>query len=264
MTSGTRATGTAERAALPRGALGLLVFLLVGTSVGAVLLATDWDRLATPEVIRTNLLRFFPPNFAVIATLGGATLDTVAIAVLSTMMTGLMSVPVIWLASRTITPHVATYVLGRGIIVVSRSVHEIVWALVFVIAVGLGPLAGILALSVRGIGFVAKVVSEKIETLDRRPIEAVRATGANMAQVARFAILPQVLPVWVGTLIFEWDLAIRRAAVIGVVGAGGLGLAFHEAMVQFKWRDATGILTILALLVVAGEVVSRRLRERSR
>jgi phosphonate transport system permease protein len=242
---------------------GVLALLVVGSFV-LIGVGTDWDRIATRQVILANLLRLFPPNVAVIPDLAGATLDTVAIAVLATLLTGLMSVPVVWLSSRTISPHVTTYLAGRAIIVVSRSVHEVVWALVFVIAVGLGPLAGILALSVRGIGFVAKVVSEKVEAIDRRPIEALQAVGANVVQVVRFGILPQILPVFVGTLVFEWDLAIRRAAVIGVVGAGGLGLAFHEAMVQFKWRDATAILLILALLVITGEVVSRRLRERAR
>jgi phosphonate transport system permease protein len=215
-----------------------------------------------PEVLWANLLRFFPPNLSSVLELGWATLDTFIIAVFSTLIIGIICLPVIWLSSKNITPHKVTYILGRVVIVISRSVHEIIWGLIFVIAVGLGPLPGILALSMRGIGFVAKVVSEEVEAIDPNPVEAVRATGASPLKVILFAIIPQVLSVYIGTLIFQWDVNLRRAAIIGIVGGGGLGLAFQQAMIQYKWRDATAILVVLALLVMAGEIISRKIRER--
>jgi phosphonate transport system permease protein len=209
-----------------------------------------------------NLFRFFPPNLAVIPDLVQATLDTMLMAFVATLVIGLLVPPVIWLAARNISPNILTYLLGRGIVIISRSVHELVWALFFVIAVGLGPLAGIMALSMRGIGFVSKVVSEEVEDIDLKPVEAIRATGASTLKVIILAIIPQILPVYIGSLIFQWEIDLRRAAVIGVVGGGGLGLAFHQAMMLFRWSDATAIVVILIVIVAAGEVISRQLRKR--
>lgn len=223
---------------------------------------TDWARISTFEVALENLGKFIPPNISAIPGLMGATFDTILIAFLATLVIGCLVPPVVWLASRNITPNIIFYFLGRAIIIISRSVHELVWALIFVIAVGLGPLAGIMALSVRGIGFVSKVVSEEVEAIDVQPIEAIKATGANSLKVIILAVIPQIVPVFLGTLIFQWEIDLRRAAVVGVVGGGGLGLAFHQAMIQYKWHDATAIVVILIVIVALGEVVSRMLRRR--
>ncbi|MCK4788165.1 MAG: phosphonate ABC transporter, permease protein PhnE [Desulfobacteraceae bacterium] len=240
----------------------LVLFLVIGSLYFILIIGTDWGRIGSPEVLWANILRFFPPNLSSIVELGWPTLDTLIIAVFSTLLTAIICFPVIWLSSRNVTPHKLAYILGRVIIITSRSIHEIIWGLFFVIAVGLGALPGILALSLRGIGFVAKVVSEEVEAIDPKPVEAIRATGANLLKVILFAIVPQILPVFIGTLIFQWDVNLRRAAIIGVVGAGGLGLAFHQAMIQYKWRDATAILLVLTFLVIVGEVISRKIREK--
>jgi len=237
-------------------------FLLCGSLYVILVIGTDWARIGSFKFMWINILRFFPPNLSSILELGWSTLDTLIIAVFSTILAGIICLPVIWMSSTNITPHRLVFLMGRLIIVVSRAVHEIVWGLIFVIAVGLGPLPGILALSLRGIGFVAKVVSEEVEAIDLKPVEAIRATGANTLKVILIAIIPQVLPVYIGTLIFQWDVNLRRAAIIGVVGGGGLGLAFHQAMIQYKWRDATAILLVLALLVSIGEVISRKIRQK--
>ncbi len=237
-------------------------FLFCGSLYIILVTGTDWDRIGSFKFIWINILRFFPPNLSSILELGWSTLDTLIIAVFSTVAVGIICLPVIWMSSTNITPHRLVFWVGRLIIVVSRSIHEIIWGLIFVIAVGLGPLPGILALSLRGIGFVAKVVSEEVEAIDLNPVEAIRATGASTLKVILIAIIPQILPVYIGTLIFQWDVNLRRAAIIGVVGGGGLGLAFHQAMIQYKWRDATAILLVLAVLVSIGEVISRRLREK--
>lgn len=221
---------------------------------------TDWARMSTAEEAVKNLGKFVPPNISVIPDLMGATFDTILIAFMSTLLIGFLVPPVVWLASRNITPNIFFYFIGRAIIVITRSVHELVWAIIFVIAVGLGPLAGILALGIRGIGFVSKVVSEEVEAIDERPIEAIRATGANSFKVIVLAIIPQIMPVFLGTLIFQYEIDLRRAAVVGVVGGGGLGLAFHQAMIQFQWHDATAIVVILIVMVGVGEIVSRMLR----
>lgn len=248
---------------LRHGALWVAFGLPLAASLYYILgVRTDWERLSTVEVFLKNLGRFFPPNVSIIPNLIAATLDTMLIAFVATLLIGLLVPPVVWFASRNVTPHFVFYLIGRGIIIVSRSVHELVWAILFVIAVGLGPLPGIMALAMRGIGFVAKVVAEEVEAIDLRPIEAIRATGANAFKVIVLAVIPQIMPIYLGTLIFQWELDLRRAAVIGVVGAGGLGLAFHQAMIQFKWADAMAIVVILVVIVAVGEVASRQLRKR--
>jgi phosphonate transport system permease protein len=244
----------------------LAPYLVVGAglvlSVGYVLSATDWSRMATLDVAMSNLGRFFPPNMGAVPGLMKPTLDTLLMAFFSTMIIAVIVPPVVWLSAKNISPNRFTVLLGRGIVICSRSIHELVWGLLFVIAVGLGPLAGILALGVRGVGFVAKIVAEEVEALDVRPVEALRAAGAGPLKVLILAVVPQIMPVFVGTLVFQFELDLRRAAVIGVVGAGGLGLAFHQAMIQYKWADAMAIVAILVVIVSLGEIVSRQLRKR--
>ncbi|MEX0695724.1 MAG: phosphonate ABC transporter, permease protein PhnE [Rhodospirillales bacterium] len=235
--------------------LALSLYFILGVQ-------TDWARMSTFDMVVKNLEKFLPPNLSVIPDLMDATLDTILIAFLATLVIAALVPPVVWLSSRNITPNIVFYYVGRGIIIISRSVHELVWALIFVIAVGLGPLAGIMALGIRGIGFVSKIVSEEVEAIDVRPIEALRATGASTLNVIILAVIPQIVPVFLGTLIFQWEIDLRRAAVIGVVGGGGLGLAFHQAMIQFKWHDAMAIVVILIVIVAVGEIVSRMLRKR--
>ena len=136
-----------------------------------------------------------------------------------------LSIPVAWLGAANITPFGKTsYAIGRFLMTMSRSVHEIVWGLIFVSAVGLGALAGVLAMAVRSIGFISKTIAEAIEDVDPKPLEAIRAAGGTKFQILWFAILPQIIPVFVGNMIFEWDINIRRSTIMGLVGAGGLGL----------------------------------------
>lgn len=241
----------------------LLVGSLFALSAYYILaIATDWPRVSSFGEAISALERFFPPSLDAIPGLIWPTIDTILMAFFATLLIAVIAPPIIWLSARNITPNVVTFFIGRTIVIVTRSVHELVWGVLFVIAVGLGPLAGILALAVRDIGFVTKVVAEEVEAVDLRPVEALQAAGASSIKVLILAIIPQVLPVYIGTLIFQWEINLRRAAVIGVVGAGGLGLAFHQAMIQFKWRDATAIVVILVLLVLIGEVLSRQLRKR--
>ncbi|MCL4767731.1 MAG: phosphonate ABC transporter, permease protein PhnE [Hyphomicrobiaceae bacterium] len=241
---------------------GVIIVPLIASLVYVLDVRTDWSRLSGSDEIVRSLLRFFPPNLSAIPGLIQPTIDTMLMAFMATLLIGVLVLPVIWMSALNVTPHPIFYYLGRGIIILSRSVHELIWALLFVVAVGLGPLPGILALAMRGIGFVAKVVAEEVEAIDLKPVEAIRATGASNLKVLILAVVPQVLPVYLGTLIFQWELDLRRAAVIGVVGAGGLGLAFHQSMIMMRWHDATAIVVILIFLVAIGEIISRWLRQR--
>ena len=149
-----------------------------------------------------------------------------------------------------------TYTIGRGLMTLSRSVHEVVWGLIFVAAVGLGALAGVLAMGIRSIGFISKTVAEAIEDVNPGPVEAMRAVGANRFQILLFGILPQVIPVFIGNVIFEWDVNIRRSTIMGLVGAGGLGLALHRQMASYNYGGIAMVLLVILLLIVAGEIIS--------
>ena len=181
-------------------------------SVYAIVIAdTDWARLAGSSIGKT-LGRFMEFDAALIPGLIDPTIDTALMATLASLGGLLLALPVAWLGAANITPlGKASYVFGRGLMTLSRSVHEIVWGLIFVSAVGLGALAGILAMAVRSVGFISKVIAEAIEDVHPGPIEAMRAAGANRLQVLLYGIVPQVLPVVLGTVIFEWDINIRRS-----------------------------------------------------
>ena len=155
----------------------------------------------------------------------------------------------------------AMYPFGRFLMVVSRSVHEIVWALIFVSVVGLGALPGILAIAMRSVGFISKITAEAIENIDKNPVEAIRAVGGNEFQVLYYGILPQIYPVVLATVIFEWDINIRRSAVMGLVGAGGLGLLFFRQMNSFNYGGVTMVILAILMLIVIGEIISHYLRK---
>jgi len=136
----------------------------------------------------------------------------------------------------------------------------VVWGLVFVAAVGLGALAGVLAMAVRSIGFISKTVAEAIEDVNPGPVEAMRAVGANRFQVLMFGIVPQVLPIVVGNVIFEWDVNIRRSTIMGLVGAGGLGLLLFRQMAMSNYGGIAVVVLAVLALIVLGEVASHYAR----
>ena len=217
---------------------------------------TDWSRISAASVARA-LARFAEFDWALLPDLLRPALETAVMATLATLLGLVLAIPVAWLGARNVSPlgH-ASYAVARMLMTLSRSVHEIVWALLFVAAVGLGALAGIMAMAVRSVGFISKTVAEAIEDVDTGPIEAMRAVGANRFQVLMFAIVPQVLPALLGNIIFEWDVNVRRSTIMGLVGAGGLGLALHRQLVAYNWGGVAAVLAVILGLVIIGEVSS--------
>jgi phosphonate transport system permease protein len=173
-----------------------------------------------------------------------------------------LSIPVAFLAARNTTPTRATYLLGRFVMVVSRSVDTLIWALIFIVVVGPGSLAGMLAIAVRSIGFVAKLLAEGIEEIDRGQVEAVVATGADRWRVLLYAIVPQVRPVFAGVAIYRWDINVRESTVLGLVGGGGIGFALNEAILGLEWSRVGLILVVILAIVVCSEGASALLRKR--
>lgn len=234
-----------------------LIALLVGWSVEAIVVGdTDWSRISAAGVW-SAALRFIAFDPSILVEMWEPALETVLMATLATLLGALMAIPVAWLGAGNISPLGRfTYMVGRVLMTLSRSVHEVVWGLVFVAAVGLGALAGVLAMAVRSIGFISKTVAEAIEDVNKGPVEAMRAVGANRFQVLMFGIVPQVLPVIIGNVIFEWDVNIRRSTIMGLVGAGGLGLALHRQMASYNYGGIATVIFVILLLIVFGEVFS--------
>ena len=252
-----------RRSRMQRYAVYLLLGAVVAWSVEAIVVGdTDWSRISGEGVAKAAW-RFIDFDASILASLWEATLETVLMATLATLLGALMAIPVAWLGADNISPlGRATYLFGRVLMTLSRSVHEVVWGLVFVAAVGLGALAGVLAMAVRSIGFISKTVAEAIEDVNKGPVEAMRAVGANRFQVLMFAVVPQVLPVVIGNVIFEWDVNIRRSTIMGLVGAGGLGLALHRQMASYNYGGIATVIFVILLLIVFGELFSAWARKR--
>jgi len=245
-----------------RSLVNLGILVVVALSIEAIVIAdTDWSRILNGSLL-TTLGRFLELDWSLIPDLWEPAVETILMATLATLAGLVLSIPVAWLGASNITPFGTTsYAIGRFLMTMSRSVHEIVWGLIFVSAVGLGALAGILAMAVRSVGFISKTIAEAIEDVDPKPIEAIRAAGGNKFQVLLFAILPQIIPVFVGNMIFEWDINIRRSTILGLVGAGGLGLVlFRQMAMSNNGGIAVVILAVLALIIF-GEVVSHYARK---
>ena len=146
------------------------------------------------------------------------------------------------------------------VIVSSRSINSLIWALMLVTIIGPGVFAGILAIGLRSIGFCAKLLYEAIEEIDESQVEAVRATGASGAQVTAYGIVPQVLPAFAGISVFRWDINIRESTVLGLVGAGGIGLPLNAAITTLAWTQVSLILLVIIATVVVSEWVSAKIR----
>jgi phosphonate transport system permease protein len=254
---------TRRRARLWRYLRYGLITLLVAWSVEAIVVGdTDWTRITWEGVLK-SAKRFIDFDASVLSEMWEPALETVLMATLATLLGSLMAIPVAWLGADNISPIGRfTYLLGRTLMTLSRSVHEVVWGLIFVAAVGLGALAGVLAMAVRSIGFISKTVAEAIEDVNKGPVEAMRAVGGNRFQVLMYGIVPQVLPVVIGNVIFEWDVNIRRSTIMGLVGAGGLGLALHRQMAAYNYGGIATVIFVILALIVFGEVFSAWARKR--
>lgn len=247
------------RERLVRFAAYLVVVALLVWSVRGVDIFWPWV-VSAPGQIADLLGRMSPPDASNVDLIFSAMLQTIHIATLATLLALALALPIAYLAAQNTSPNAVTLAFGRLVVVSSRSVNTIIWALLFVAIFGPGPLAGILAVASRSVGFLGKLLAESIEEIDRRPIEAMQATGANEAKVLAYGVVPQVLPTFFAVSILRWDINIRESTVLGLVGAGGIGLLLQGAIDTFRWQEVSFILLAILAVVVAGEVVSGWLR----
>ena len=206
--------------------------------------------------------RMFPPDLEHLRLLGGATLETVQIAVWGTLIAVLLSVPFALLGAKNTTPHPVVFHLTRMFLNALRAINELVFALIYVAAVGLGPFAGVLAIALHATGMLAKFCAEEIEGVDRGPIEAMQATGAGRLQVILFGIVPQVIPAFISYSIYRFDVSIRAATILGLVGAGGLGFSLIKTMKLFQYHQTATCILVIFVLVFISDWMCARIRAR--
>lgn len=191
---------------------------------------------------------------------GAALVETLHTATLGTLLALVLAVPVALLVARNVTPYVWANALGRFILVATRSVHSLVWALLFVAVFGPGALAGVMAIAVHSIGFTGKFLSEALEEARPGPIEALVAAGAPWRSVLLKGFWPQVKPAFLAVSLFRWDINVRESAVLGLVGAGGLGMALQASLDNLYWDQVGLVLLVIFAVVVVTEIATTTLR----
>jgi phosphonate transport system permease protein len=263
---------TVPRSARPRrpprsliGPLALLVLVAITWWAASKEFGLNFD---VPRLF-TNLTRgagilaeFWPPNFAILPRTVGPMLETIQMAIIAALIGCALALPIAFLASRVTSPNLLTYLIDRGVLSVVRALPDILYALIFVAALSIGPLPGILALILFNIAVVAKLLSETVDGVDRGPIEAARAAGANRLLTVRWAVLPQVLPNYVAYSLYAFELNIRASAVLGIVGAGGIGNLINEFRRFFQYGNLTVVVIEILALVIVVEWISIWLRRR--
>ena len=186
--------------------------------------------------------------------------ESLTMTLTSTVVGILISIPIGVGAARNLAP-APVYALCRAVIALSRSFQEVIIAILFVAMVGFGPLAGFLTLSFATIGFISKLLAEDIEDLDERQVEAIRATGASWLQLLNYAVQPQVMPRLIGLSLYRLDINFRESAVIGIVGAGGIGATLNTAIDRYEFDSAAAILLIIIAIVMVAEYSSSAVRK---
>lgn len=205
--------------------------------------------------------RYFPPDFTDWQLYLQDTIETIAMGIWGTILAAIVAVPLAILASQNLCPSWLVFPIRR-VLDAMRAINEVVFALVFVVAVGLGPFAGVLALFVHTAGTLSKLFSEAIEAIDPGPVEGIRATGASRLQEIAFGVIPQVLPLWTSFTLYRFEANVRSASVLGIVGAGGIGVSLYQSFRSFKYPKVCAILLFLIVSVAIIDTLSSKLRQR--
>jgi phosphonate transport system permease protein len=218
-----------------------------------------WD---APRQAADIFGRMVPPRWDYADRLWLPLWDTLNIATIGTLIAVVIATPLAFLAARNTTPStLLVRPVALFVIVASRSINALIWGLLLVAVLGPGVLAGIVAIALRSIGFIGKLLYEAIEEIDETQVEAIRATGAMPAQVMSYGIWPQILPTFATVCVFRWDINIRESTVLGLVGAGGLGLALEASLNTLAWPQVSVILLMILATVVISEWVTARVRK---
>ncbi len=242
-----------------------------GWLVGVAAFVWCWNRISetttwffvwdAPRIAGDILGRATPPRWSYIDKLWWPIWDTLNIATLGTIGALFMAVPVAFMAARNTTPSVYFIrPIALLIIVATRSINSLIWALLLIAIIGPGVFAGVIAIAIRSIGFCAKLLYEAIEEIDHSQVESITATGASRWQVMAYGIVPQIMPAFAGITVFRWDINIRESTVLGLVGAGGIGLQLSASLNTLAWPQVSLILIVILFAVVISEWVSAKVR----
>jgi phosphonate transport system permease protein len=269
MTNGSAAQGgNYPGAPLPISPLTTLVRTLFAAATVAVLVWAWHSAEMNPVALfadagnMAELGRdFLKPDFADWRFYMRGMLETIAIAVWGTLLAVLVGVPMALLSSSNVMPAWITFPIRR-LMDALRAINELVFALIFIAAVGLGPFAGVLAIFLHTTGVIAKLFSEAVESIDHGPVEGIRGTGATKLHEIIYGVIPQVMPLWISFTLYRFESNVRSATVIGIVGGGGIGMTFNELMRSFQYGQAGAVLIIVVVLVSALDIFSQRIRAR--
>jgi phosphonate transport system permease protein len=261
--------------------LGVVVAIVVWSYHGAEIRLTQLFSRDSFEQILVYIKKLFPPDFSppVVQEALKGTVETFAISFMGTLLAVFIALAVVFFASRNLifsgllyemepklgwrrAVRVLPYVLAKSLLNILRTIPEMVWALIFVFLVGLGPFPGVLALGVHTGGVLGKLFGEVLEDVDTQPLESLQATGANRLQILFYGILPQVLPQFIAYTLYRWEVNIRVAAVLGFVGAGGLGQRIHIAISLFFENQLLTLILAIYILVTVVDYLSAYLRRK--
>jgi phosphonate transport system permease protein len=247
---------------LLRLAVWLVIALAVAESLRSIEVIPEFIADA-PAQMGDMMGRMWPVDWAFYREgVHAALVETIHIATLGTLISIVLAIPFGLLVAANLTRNRALNLFARVVLVASRSVNSLVWALLFVAVFGPGAVAGTLAIAFRSIGFVGKMVGETIEQMPPGPIEALQAAGASRAAQIRYGYWPQLKPAFLSIALLRWDINVRESAVLGIVGAGGVGMALDTALNLFQWpRVATVLVSIFAIVIVT-EIVVTQIRKR--
>ncbi len=240
---------------------------MLAWAVALAILALSWkgadmrplDLLRDSGNMASFAADFFPPDFRDWRQYLDEMVVTVQIAVWGTFLAVVAAVPLGLLCSANIAP-VWVHQPLRRLMDACRAINEMVFAMLFIVAVGLGPFAGVLALWVHTTGVLAKLFSEAVEAIDPRPVEGVRATGANAVEEVVYGVIPQVLPLWISLSLYRFESNVRSASVVGIVGAGGIGTLLWKIIRSFRYAETCAIMIIIIAFVAAIDLISARIR----
>jgi phosphonate transport system permease protein len=270
----TTTNGAALTAALPpvpatvRSVFSIVMrTALLGVGVAVLVWAWHSAEMDPPQLVRdsANMAElgkdFLRPDFTEWEFYARGMLETLSIAIWGTLLAVIFGIPFALLCSTNIAPVWITFPVRR-LMDALRAINELVFALIFIAAVGLGPFAGVLALFVHTTGIIAKLFSEAVEAIDHGPVEGIRGTGATKLQEIVYGVIPQVLPLWIGFTLYRFESNVRSATVLGLVGGGGIGMTFNETMRSFEYAQAGAILVIVVITVSLLDILSQRIRAR--
>ena len=250
---------------------GPFVYLLIAGAAAFVIHAYTSGAAISPGTLIEGigplsqfLTDAFPPDLARIGPIGAALVETFEIALLGTIFGTIIAVPLAVLAARNTTPNRFVYAGARGLIALLRTIPDIIWGLIFVVTVGLGAPAGVLAITADVAGFSGRFFADSIEDVDQGLIDGLAATGAGEAGIVTGAVVPTVTPAWTATTMFSLEQATRSSVVLGIVGAGGIGVELTTSMSLLRYDEAATIILAIFVVVLGVERLSSAVRERIR